>query len=348
MEIKDPPRPKTLKDHMVSYSGLNRLAYSPLLYKKHILDPEVEDTTYFRKGSLLDCFLTEPEKEREMFAVANVEVPGGMMEIFCKVFAHHLGNEDQAFEAAYDTAGFKLKKDTVKKRLKDPIYETYIQFLRTNKDKQVVSVEEYEQARKMADMLIHGEFTAKYFKQSDEMMEVHNQLKIEWEYEVTDTSGNAFALYRCKSILDKVIIDHLNKTILPIDIKSTGKSVYDFENSFKRFGYFRQASFYTTAIRYWAILNGYGEYEIKNFCFVVAETACHNLPMIYQVSGQDLHCGIYGGKYPNRDIRIKGFNCLLKDLEFHQYTDKWDYRAEDYKEYEAHGSVLTKIFEVPK
>jgi len=346
MEIKETTTPRTLKDHTVSFSGLNKLAYSPLLYKKHILEPVSEDTTYFRKGSLLDCMLTEPDKELERFAVANVEVPGGMMEVFCKVFASYPGDEDEAFEVAYDTAGFKLKKDTVKKRLQDPLYEAFITFLKTNKDKQVVSIAEHAEARQMADMLKYGTYTEKYFKESSEVVEVHNQLKIDWEYEVIDKrDGNTIRRYNCKSILDKVIIDHLDKTIQPIDIKSTGKSVYDFESSFKRFGYFRQAAFYMTAIRYWAILNGYGEYQLLNFIFIVAETDCYNLPMVYKVSGQDIHCGIYGGKYQNGNRRIKGFNCLLNDLDHHQYTDNWDYRAEHYEEYQRDGNIITRVFE---
>jgi hypothetical protein len=346
MEIEETTKPRTLKDHTVSFSGLNKLAYSPLLYKKHILEPRSEDTTYFRKGSLLDCMLTEPDKELEKFAIANVEVPGGMMEIFCKVFANSLEADDPAFEEAYAAAGFKLKKDTVKKRLQDPLYKTYIQFIRTNKDKQVVSIEEHAEARQMADMLKYGTYTEKYFKESSEVVEVHNQLKIDWEYEVLDKlDGNTIRRYNCKSILDKVIIDHLDKTIQPIDIKSTGKSVYDFESSFKRFGYFRQAAFYMTAIRYWAILNGYGEYQLLNFIFIVAETDCYNLPMVYKVSGQDIYCGIYGGKYQNGTRRIKGFNCLLNDLDHHQHTDNWDYRAEHFEEYQRDGNIITRVFE---
>ena len=110
------------------------------------------------------------------------------------------------------------------------------------------------------------------------------------------------------------------------------------------YGYFRQAAFYMTALRFWAVINGLGEYQLLNFTFIVAETDCINPPMVYKVSGQDIHCGIYGGKYVGGNRDIKGFNCLLFDLDRHQFTNNWDYKADHFEEYQKHGNVITKVF----
>ena len=87
---------KTLEDHKLSFSSLNLLDYSPAFYRQHIVNPKEEDTTYFRKGSAVDCLLTEPEEFHNRYVLSDYSEPTGMMSEFIKAYLE-LYNNDHIF-----------------------------------------------------------------------------------------------------------------------------------------------------------------------------------------------------------------------------------------------------------
>jgi hypothetical protein len=331
-------KPKTLKDHIVSISSLNLLNYSPVKYKQHILNPEKVESAAFRKGGMLDCLLTEPDEFTNRYAVSKIDPPGGMMGEFIKTYLHCMSQgktytEDECKHAAYQDSGFKIKYEAVLKKFEAEDIQKYVVFVQMNKDRELVSSEEYASAINMYNMLTEDEHTREYlWTPKDPNLESYDQLKIEWKIKIFN-SENPFdendedkdKEYTCISILDKVLVDHGSKTIYPIDIKSTGKSVYGFEHSYIKFGYFRQAAFYMDAIKYWAKENGLEEYTIENFRFIVVETHTTNKPIIFKVSDNDLDIGKNGSE------SIKGFLCLLNQLNFHQENNIWDTTPDIYK-----------------
>ena len=71
----------------------------------------------------------------------------------------------------------------------------------------------------------------------------HNEFHINWQYKNID----------CKSLLDRVMFDHVNKKIILIDLKTTS-DIYNFKHSVEEFDYYRQIAFYLCAIT-WYMLN---------------------------------------------------------------------------------------------
>ena len=326
---------KTLENHKLSFSSLNLLDYSPVFYREHILNPKEEDTTFFRKGAAVDCMLTEPDKFKNRYAVSTLEVPGGMMGEFIKTYIHFIIQKDLSKEyqkrkryedvvrkAAYDNSGFKIKYESVIKKFEAPEIQEYVNFTLDNIDKTILSVEEHTQTINMVNMLTSSEYTSKYFTTAGPLQDITNQLEFEMEY-TTDLGKD----YIIKGIIDKVIIDHHNKTIQAVDLKTTGKSVYNFEISYIKYAYYRQAAIYTKFLEQ-KMLTQYPGYEIKPFLFIVIETACNNPPLIFKISSEDLKVGWNGGVSVYTNKKVKGVTELIKEVEWHQDTNNWEIKKE--------------------
>ena len=340
--------PKDLYNHRVSISGLNLLAKSPRAYKMYIENPRDEESEALRKGSALDCMLTEPDKLDDRFAVADSAPPGGMMGEFVKVLLELRAKIDDfskaAFEAALQTAykasGFKTKYETVIKKFEADDIQEYVKFVIDSQGKTILSPNEWVSALGMKEMLLNSDVTKKYLVDlpSNPMVKVFNQLTIIWKH------GN----FECKSILDTVIIDYAKKQIIPIDIKTTSKGVGNFIQSFIRYGYFRQCSFYFDAVRYW--LNNSSDHEIKDpenwtiipFKFIVADSNLNDYPLIYRCSEKDLDIGKNGGFLPKGVNRLKGWQELLDELKFYQGIRDWRY---SYDQLQQNCEMKLDIFE---
>ena len=323
---------KTLEDHKLSHSSLNLLDYSPSFYREHILNPKDEDTTYFRKGSAVDCLLTEPKEFDKRYVLCTVEAPGGMMGEFVKTYLHNINkddiDEDTKRKAAYVDSGFKIKYESVIKKFEAPEIQDYIKFNLENKDKTFLSREEMTQTINMVNMLKSCEITKPYMDPVN--CEVKNQVEFEMPWETL--SGK---VYTIRGMIDKIIINHDLKTVQALDLKTTGKSVYSFPNSYIKYAYFRQAAIYQR----WLVLSLVKEtfnYGILPFKFIVAETACNNKPLVFEVSSDDLLIGMYGGFSKSTGKRMKGFAELVEEVEWHQKTGEWEIK----KEVQDNGGVI--------
>jgi len=339
-------KPKDLYNHRISISGLNLLARSPRAYKKYIEDPRDEESEALRKGSALDCMLTEPDKFDERFAVADNTPPGGMMGEFVRVFLDFRTRSNDDSEAAFDAAlktaykisGFKIKFESVIKKFEADDIQEYVKFVIDSKGKTILSPNEWVSALGMKEMLLNNEFTKEYLVHlpSNPMIDEHNQLVIEWTYKGI----------QCKSILDKVLVDHDEKRIIPMDIKTTSKGTGNFIQSFIRYGYFRQCSFYVHAIRYWLYniseIDNPNDWVIGPFKFIVVDSNLNDFPLIYTCSNKDLEVGREGGRISNGLRPVKGWQNLVDDLVFHQTLRDWRYTREAL---ESKGDLIMDIFE---
>ena len=341
---------KDLYNHRISISGLNLLGKSPRAYKKYIEDPRDEESEALRKGSALDCMLTEPEEFNNRYAVATMDPPGGMMGEFVRHYityklaavdkecAEDSYIEDEIRQMAYKASGFKIKFEAVIKKFEADDIQKYIKFIRDSKGKTILSPMEHLSASGMKEMLLNNEFTKKYLVDlpSNPLIDDINQLSITWKYKD----------FECKSILDKVLVDHNEKRIIPIDIKTTSKGISNFIQSYIRYGYFRQCSFYNDAIRYWLFhiseIKDPEAWTIEPFRFIVVDSNLNEFPLVYVCSEKDLYIGKHGGYLPKGINKLKGFDELVDELEYYQKTRDWRYTKEVQ---EANGEILMDIFE---
>jgi hypothetical protein len=316
------------------------LMLNPRWVKLKLENPEIEDndTTYFRTGSALDCLLTSPERWDEDFKVISVSRPWGLMGKFIDNLPPNLDMFSSAehYQEAYDKSGYKMKLETVINNFwkNEETYKYYMATRGTDKEKIIVSKDEYETVLKCKELILANEFIEQYFVAKGIGQEILRQVPIYFRYMEED----------CKALLDGVLIDHRQRTIQPYDLKTTGKSVYDFPKSYLQYGYYRQGAFYTHAICsetspvYQYLSEGY---TLLDFIFIVVETklSSSHPAVIFRTAPRDRECGLSGGYIGKR--YYKGINDLIADYKFYKSNDYWDLPRDLY---ENKGEILLNEF----
>lgn len=319
------------KNDAISYSMLRNLSVNPAYFKK-IQEEEQEDKEHFTIGSGVDILLTEPDKFWEKYALEFQEVcekaPTGQMKEYCEnLLDLTILETDEPQRGAYNNVGFKQTSfDKVLERFEKEGKEYYNWLVNKRlynlsiENKQILTNSQYDLITKIVESLKTNRFTRKYFENTiGTKIDKHLQLEIYWEYK-----GE-----KCKSKLDLVIVDHENKEIHPIDIKTTGNSVFSFDSSSLKWSYFLQASFYSSALywlinksndEYWNKLKGY---TIKPFKFIVESSKYPGMPLVYECSDKFLKGGMDGFYHQNR--WYKGFVELIDEYLWYKSNNEWTY-----------------------
>jgi len=312
-------------DNSISYSKLRNLSVGPAYFKK-IQEEEQEDKEHFIIGSCVDILLTEPDKFWEKYALEFQEVcekvPTPQIRDYGGFLYAGLSEEE-----AFERTNFKREKlESVKEKFDKEAKEWFEwikkkgEYEKSNVNKQVISTSQYSLITRIVESLKTNRFTRKYFEGTiGTKTDKHLQLEIYWEYKDE----------KCKSKLDLVVVDHENREIHPIDIKTTGNSVFSFDSSALKWRYDLQSSFYSSAL-YWLInksndeyWNKLKDYRILPFKFILESSKYPGMPLLYECSEKFLKGGIDGFDYQGR--WYKGFIELINDYKWYRDNNSWDY-----------------------
>jgi hypothetical protein len=234
-----------------SYSGLNKLLFSPrVFYKHYILEQKEERTdTHLIEGSLLHCLLLEPNMFEEKFIILPGKIPtDSNKNLIDGIFNNnYLQQEDDSLELsdfsdqileALAAVNLYQSLKTDEQRLEKILIENnkeYFEFLKKRQGKSVIddatlskvkdSVE-YIKANKVCTELL--QLTKPEISQSELPLQI---------------SLDAFP-FGLKGIIDNIVIDKESKTIFINDIKTTGKSLQHFPETIDYYRYDLQAAIY--------------------------------------------------------------------------------------------------------
>jgi hypothetical protein len=174
---------------------------------------------------------------------------------------------------------------------------------------QYLSQEVYEKILEIVDSLHNNQFTQSFF--STDRGECLTQLEIFWDYHGVNL----------KSKLDIVLVNKEDKTIQPIDVKTTDNP-RKFKDIFERFRYNFQAAAYTLALKEWIIQNKeYEGFKILPFTFIVEGVKYTGSPLIYEISEETMNKS------------FTEFDIACEKYLFHTSNNLWDYSMEDYHNY---------------
>jgi hypothetical protein len=316
------------KNDSISYSKLRALSVGPAYYKSQ-MEQDSEEKEHFIIGSAVDILLTESDKFWDYYYLEfdkfDEDLPSPQMLKFIDYLVHNenCGEITQdCYKEAFEYAGIKQKKlDTVIKEFSDKYMNYYNYLIKknifniNNEGKQLLTVSQYDLVKNITNSLQNNRFTSKYFNTDFSNLEIHNQLEIYWEYDNI----------KCKSKLDKVIINHVDKTIMLIDLKTTGKSTFSFESSLYQYRYDIQAAFYGLAFT-WLVKNQWvylKDYTISGFYFIVESTKTIGFPLIYKCSDNLLNNALHG--YYKNDKYYKGIIQLISDYKWYMDNNEWSY-----------------------
>lgn len=336
-------RAKTEKEYravsMDSSSSLKEFSLDRKKYqRKYILNEKVEDseTKASVVGRVVETLLLEPEEfDNRFYMSVCLSAPTGLMLAFVESLykntaaaTNEMGEVTKSFENlsrdAYAESGFKIKYDAVIAKFQGSDAEIYYDEMRKVRSKglTVVTTEDVTNAEKIVTELRTNFVTAEVVNLvSSARWSVHNQFQIEG-YSV---DGHLF-----KSMMDKVIVDHDQRTIQVYDLKC----VWAVEGFYEEYYLYRRA--YIQAFLYYKALlsltvNQNSElsgYKVECPKFIVCDSTNYYNPLIYTLTGDDLLEAYEGFEYKGR--KYSGVKDIIKDLKWAQENDIWNISRENY------------------
>lgn len=315
----------------VSASSLGWFKVSPKYYRMRF-DQEIEEESkaYFDLGKQIHMAILEPIRFKKEIIHLEYETPvNPKQKEFCKLVAQNkkrlpVGEKaEQAYEQVYETkrkTAERVKKDANALYRK---FRKYVKYLKQSKKYKVVlptstweliqNIVETVKQHKLANNLL---FENDYGVFDGGNLLVNNELPIYWDFNLDEETT-----IPCKSLLDRLIIDHKNKTIKLIDLK-TAYSLKDFDVHFLEFGYHRQLAFYWLAVA-WMFQNDFPEadfWEYQKYTYIIAlQTRGINECKVYTITDKSLNEG------------LEEILQITRELYWHVENDLWDYTRAYYE-----------------
>ena len=316
-------------------------------YKKYFLKEKVEERENLaaNMGKIVETLLMEPHLFDDKFYMSScASTPTGLMLEFVEALYRVTRDStdengkvtrtmNDMTQEAYEKSGFKIKYVAVISKFLGSDAEVYyneIRKVRTN-NLTVINTMEVSIAEKIVEKLRISNITGSIVNLTNSSRyEIIDQMQIEG-YEI---EGHKF-----KSMLDKVVIDHKEKTIQPYDLKCT----WNVENFYEEYYLYRRA--YIQAFLYYNAMlhlsqdknSDYFGYEVKYLQFIVCDSTNYYQPLIYTLDAGDMSDANDGFEYKGRTY--PGVKDIISALKWCINTDTWDI---SYKNYMSNGIVNIK------
>ena len=238
------------KDPSLSYSTIakyEREVVSGKITIDHLFDRI--DTKSLTLGSAVDSIITGGLSEfNQRFVVSNNHFTDGMIKIATQILADGTYNDVskiplETLNQIAKRAGYYVKSDSkrlseLQKMNLDAIQE-YIKLKKHNRSKTILDSTNWNLVFNAVHALKNDAKTQWYFTDANDGLERLYQLKFK-----ACING---VPYRC--MMDECIIDHVNKIIYPIDLKTSSHIEKDFYQSFTDWSYWIQAELYSAILR---------------------------------------------------------------------------------------------------
>lgn len=325
----------------ISYSMLSGVSKSPA----SLINTNKLETPSLTYGSAVDTLCFDGEAVfKQKFCINTGVSPSAIVEkitrdvmtAITEANGKLVGSLDDYDELILNVAkaneyGKGWKDETIIRKIKDEGGRELYSFTQENDGKKILDSLQYENVLNSRNTLYTHPFTKHWFN-AGEGEELLFQFPILWTYK-----GKP-----CKSLFDIIKIDHVNKIIYPVDLKTSYDHVLAFPYNFIKWKYMIQASFYTEGLKYWKLENpDFFNYRIENFRFCVISSQDPMRPLVYVTTDEDLFAGKYGGKLVKSGEEIKGFDTLIDDMDWHLSNQKFDYPKDVY---EVNGEVKLGMF----
>jgi hypothetical protein len=301
-----------------------------------MLPEEEEDTKASVMGRIVETLLIEPHRFEELFYMSGcMSAPTGLMLAFVEALyvatrnaTDESGNITKSFEElskeAYASSGFKITYAAVITKFEGSDAEIYYHEIRTVRANNltVVTSQDVSNAERIVEGLRVNPITADIVNLTNsKRYTVENQMKIE---------GYVVDGHKFKSMLDKMIIDHQERTIQVYDLKC----VWAVENFYREYYLYRrayiQAFLYCRAVIDMTLdINGplYG-YNVFPPKFIVCDSINYYSPLIYTLNSDDLLDAYNGFEHKNQ--KYPGVKEIIKNLQWALDMNTWGISRENY------------------
>lgn len=229
------------------------------------LHDKVVTTPSMEFGSLFDSMITRGRKTLDNYTVMDFSVPPAEKNVLdvlaanCTCTQFHDISMGEVIATA-DKVGYqpKWKADTRYSHISE--YAKYYDVVMSGK--KIVSKADWDDAVEMYKVFRNDEYLKKLFgtKDTDDVEYIY-QAQFKTTFVV---NGDEVEV---KMMADLIVVNHSEKTIQIVDLKTSAMPAYDFSQNFIKYRYDLEAEIYTDVVEKIANENGYGDYEVLPFLF---------------------------------------------------------------------------------
>lgn len=244
------------KPFYLSYSGLNKLLYSPSLFYRHYILQQRDDKleSYLVDGKVIHCLLLDNGSFDEEFILLPAALPTGNTRTVVDRL-YNVVKETPGLLESYDAEIISILKEiklhqalkTDQQRLDKIITEetkSYWEFLKLKGNKTLVDSETLQRCNESVDVLRQNS------KVCDLLGLLTNEMDNVKIYNELLLFGETDKAFGIKGVVDNIKIDFDEKVVYINDLKTSGKTITDFKESVEFYNYWAQAAIYDRLVRY--------------------------------------------------------------------------------------------------
>jgi hypothetical protein len=253
------PNKETLR---LSYSSLSRLLKEG---KDSFLNPVYKKSSFLEKGTVIDKVVFNEEFTEE---ILDIELPKPQIKFIIEFIINNQKefNLESVEEAA---TSLNVKSKNYEKILNTVLsYPDYISYFKDPKNK--ILKDNFDLGKEIGTYLKKDEKVNFLFSEGE--------AQFKWEFKYRD--------FNFLVKLDYLKIDKANKEIIVTDLKSSSYPP-QFPESVKKYYYHLQGKLYLMGIEDFMEKNGYGDYTLRPFHWVVCNSVKIDEPLIYPLSYKD-------------------------------------------------------------
>lgn len=313
----------------ISNSNISWFLKKGPAYLRRMLDGKEEglSSASLSKGTMIHMYLLQKDEFWKEYRVLDFEMPTSKQQKdFCLEYIR-LTNidpfmpDDERKTTAY-TKSYNNKKTAaaVLTEANEIILanKKYFDYLQEKDDRKLITfadvnmlknIEKNVKSHKMANLLLFD---------VPESTEAYNEFQINWDF-----PRAYFDMHLdCKSLIDRVLVDHVTKKITLIDIKTT-VDVHDFAHSVEMYNYGRQLAFYWLAIQWYLLnekkLNVFKEDYTFETYIIAIENNGNNPVRTFKFKPEFV------------ESQLDDIECAVKEICWHTKNNQWDYFREYYE-----------------
>lgn len=291
-------------------------------YLRDMLDGKEEGMSakFLEKGTMIHEYILQLEEFWKDYEILDFEVPKVKQQRdLCEYYSSHkltdpLADDDKLLLEAYNNSYNNTKSAEIRKNEAKKIVETYsdyINYLQISTTKKVISFADLNMLKQIKQNLQEHVAANKLLFNVPTTYTCHNEFHINWQYKNID----------CKSLLDRVMFDHVNKKIILIDLKTTS-DIYNFKHSVEEFDYYRQIAFYLCAIT-WYMLNelnlNVDDYDLEAYIIAIQTNGKYEVRVFNMFNEEEL--------LKRKDIISEA----LTEISYHISSNNWEHTRKYYE-----------------
>ena len=280
------------KPFYMSYSGLNKMLFSPMLWYKHYVLQQREEKveSYLIDGKVIHTLLLDDGSFDKNFILLPSTLPTGnsrlvIDKLFAKAQEGTLTDNSSTIIEILKEINLHQALKTDEQRIAKIITDettSYFEFLKQKNNRDLIDSETLQRCNEAVDILRNDSRTGDLlglYKSEMENIEMFNEIELSVEKDITQLS------FGLKGIADSIQVNHDKKCIYINDLKTTGKTISDFEETIKFYNYNLQAAVYHRLVRhhYKSILK---DDWVLHFNFIVIDK--YNQVYCFEVSKSTL------------------------------------------------------------